>query len=122
VSRFFTPAEQACRCGCGLLLQIDFAEWLDKLRVEVERPLRLTSAARCAEYDAKVGGKGAHTTGRAADILAVSGEAKFAIVAAAMGLGAGGVGVGGTFVHVDRGLELTKFPRPMLWTYPPKKR
>jgi uncharacterized protein YcbK (DUF882 family) len=119
MSRFFNASEQRCRCGqCAGLLADDFAAWLDELREELARPLRLTSAYRCPEHDARVGGKGPHTTGRAADIAAVASSEKHAIAKAALALGALGVGVGATFVHVDRIEPGGKFPRPGLWTYP----
>ena len=121
--RYFTSAELACRCGqCEPGIQPEFVVWLDRLREAVGRPLKLTSAYRCPAHDAAVGGNGPHTTGLAVDIEAVLAVTRHSVVTAALALGAHGVGVAKTFVHIDRirpgGLQ---YPRPALWTYPPKE-
>jgi len=62
---YFTPAEIACRCGCGELwpgsgeMPDSFHEAMDalqELRELLGRPIRLNSAHRCADHNAAVGG------------------------------------------------------------------
>ena len=68
----FAAAELACKCGCGMLPKQDFMDKVETLRVKLGRPLRVSSAARCPEHNAKVAARGLtgpHTTGRAIDLL-----------------------------------------------------
>ena len=111
-----TDPKLACSCGCGLLPQQDALERLQRVRDRVGFPLRISSGARCPEYNAKVsstGRTGPHTTGRAFDV-AVSGAQAVAFVHAAIEEGFTGIGVqqkgGGRFIHVD---ELA----PRMWSY-----
>jgi uncharacterized protein YcbK (DUF882 family) len=121
-TRWFSDAELACRCqrpSCKVNgIDPAFGAWLDRLREALAHPLTLTSAYRCPEHDSSVSGKGAHTAGKAADIVAISGSAKHEIVGAALTLGATGIGVGSTFVHADIIKPGGKYPRPVIWTYP----
>lgn len=119
ISKWFSPAELACKCGqCAPGIVGEFVVWLDSLRAAVARPLTLTSAYRCPDHDRKVGGKGPHTTGRAADVRAITSAEKHELVGAALALGAKGVGVGATFIHVDLIVPGGKYPRPAIWSYP----
>ncbi len=57
--KYFEDHEFACKCGCGLGVQdVDPAllMLLDALREGVGEPMRINSAVRCAQHNARVGG------------------------------------------------------------------
>lgn len=119
----FTNAELACGCGCGLLPKQDFMERIEKLRIQFGKPMRVTSAARCPEYNAKVshtGLTGPHTTGRAIDLGLDRGDA-YAVLRLALIAGFTGIGVAqkgaGRFLHLDDLLQEEGQPRPTIWSY-----
>ena len=143
ISPHLTTGEIACKCGCGYGL--DPADVPDRLPIRFEgirslvnRPLWITSGARCEEHNEAEGGKenSAHlrilaldlavSGGRdrieliVADILAAAVEADALeqtdaeylyreILAAVRGLG-----VARGFIHTDIDDDL---PRPAAWSY-----
>ena len=130
----FTDKELMCGCGClDCYMQADFMETLEKIRVEMNRPLKLSSAKRCAKHNAAVsstGANGPHTDhgdgGQAVDIL-ISGADALRLVEVAKKFGMTGIGVkqngpvGKRYIHCDNlGAKYTKLtggPRPWLWSY-----
>lgn len=126
----FTTEEFACKCGCGFGSQeadISFLliGTLNLMREVYRKPMMVTSGARCAEYNKKVGGTplSAHlpnpTTGQceAADIFVGSDEDRLGLVRLSMRYGFSRIGLAPTFVHVD---VSTSLPSPRLWLYPPR--
>jgi len=66
----FDRAEFACRCGCGFdTVDYELLTHLEYERAHFGRPIIITSGARCAEYNRRVGGaeRSQHVLGRAAD-------------------------------------------------------
>ena len=67
----FKPDEFACKCGCGFD-DIDplLVSTLQRLRDEVQRPVRVNSGCRCKSHNAAVKGapNSQHMQGKAADI------------------------------------------------------
>jgi len=130
----FSDKELMCGCGClDCYMQADFMESLEKIRVEMNRPLKLSSAKRCAKHNAAVSSTGAHGPhtdhgdgGQAVDIL-ISGADALRLVEVARKYGMTGIGVkqngpaGKRFIHCDNlGIEYTKKsggPRPWVWSY-----
>ncbi|VAX24850.1 hypothetical protein MNBD_NITROSPINAE03-2037 [hydrothermal vent metagenome] len=102
---FFKMDEFTCGCGCGRN-EIDpgFVAILDKIRMTYyDRPLIVTSGYRCPEWDEKVGGKGNHPTGSAADLLVSKGMNMYDFMQACFAMGIPRVVVyrGKPHVHVD---------------------
>jgi len=119
----FSDAELSCGCGCGMLPKQDFMERIETLRLAYGKPLRVTSAARCPEYNAKVsstGRTGPHTTGRAIDFAVERGDAH---LLASLAFASGFTGIGfqqkgsGRFLHVDELPNKPGQPRPTVWSY-----
>jgi zinc D-Ala-D-Ala carboxypeptidase len=51
----FSTAELQCKCGCGLAqFQTGFLQALETIRTAYGRPMRITSACRCADHNARV--------------------------------------------------------------------
>ena len=116
-SVYFSEDELKCKCGCGLNnMQEETLLELDRLRAAMGKPLVITSGSRCAEWNAKQGGKpnSAHLVGKAADIAVSSGSFRWSLVEAAYTLGFKRIGVGNHFVHVDTDQHL---PQRVMWTY-----
>lgn len=121
-SRFFSNDELKCKhCGSNKMDQ-DFLNWLDKVREEYGKPMKLSSAYRCPEHNAKVsstGRNGPHTTGKAVDVL-VSGKDAHALTMIALKKGATGLGVRQNGAHDGRFLHLDCLQgptRPWVWNY-----
>lgn len=119
----FSKSELACKCGCGMLPAQDFMDKIEALRVRVGFPMKVTSAARCPDHNAKVSGTGRtgpHTTGRAIDLGVSHGQA-YAVLSAAILAGFSGLGVnqkgGGRFIHIDDLPDAPGQPRPTVWSY-----
>ena len=72
LSKHFSRAEFACKCGKCRPIAIDYEliNILEHLRVLWGSPIKITSGYRCTQHNAKVGGArtSMHLTGKAADI------------------------------------------------------
>lgn len=101
--KFFTIPEMECKCGCGLLPTPEFMVALDALREKLGKPMKVTSGARCAVHNAKVGGssRSKHLEGIAVDIAGNSAkQAKILKLAIESG-SFHGIGIAKTFIHLD---------------------
>jgi len=129
-TKHFTDKELMCKCGCGdCEMDEGFMEILEKIRIEMKRPLYLSSSKRCSLHNqatSSTGEHGPHTFGQAVDIL-ISGADALRLVEVARKHGMTGIGVkqngpvGKRFIHCDNlGIEYTKStggPRPWVWSY-----
>lgn len=106
----FTPRELACKCpvrGWGYCAGEYFHDYrflnaLEALRLRVGHPLPISSARRCPQYNAMVGGAplSQHKLALAVDIP-VAGERAKRLVKEAAFVGFRGIGFGVGFVHLD---------------------
>jgi zinc D-Ala-D-Ala carboxypeptidase len=115
----FSKDELSCRCGCGLAqFQPGFLDRLEELRAAYGKPMRITSACRCASHNARVSPqaplKSLHIgdketrpghKGTLAVDVAVAGADKGGIVAEAWRRG-WSVGWNKAFVHLDRRVDI----------------
>lgn len=117
-SKYFKDAEfHRCSPPCSIEdMEQSFLDWLDDVREEAGIPLVLNCAYRSVEYDKSKGraGNSAHTLGVAVDIRCNSSSNRYKIIAAALKLGASRIGVGHTFVHLDRSHIHTQ---NVIWDY-----
>lgn len=94
------------------------------LRENLGFPLRISSAFRSPEHNARVGGssRSAHLVGKAVDI-AISGDDAYKLVRMALLFGFSGIGImqrgdfRSRFVHLDGLDEAPDVPRPAIWSY-----
>jgi len=88
-------------------------EQLEKIRAEMNRPLRISSGYRCERVNRKVGGVGnsMHLTGEAVDIAYNSIPDALKLVDVGINAGFTRIGLGGGFIHFD--LKPTK----TVWIY-----
>ena len=124
----FTDQELMCGCGClDCYMQADFMKSLEKIRVEMNRPLKLSSAKRCSSHNQAVSSTGAHGPhtdhgdgGQAVDIL-ISGSDALRLMEVARKYGMSGIGVKQSgknrFIHLDNLGNATGQPRPWVWSY-----
>ncbi len=91
---FFMPGEVGCKCGCGMLPRNILLEKLTEVRHEYNDIMIVTSAARCATHNRRIGGAAdsAHVHGLAADVLVHTKNAR-RLLQIAMNAGFLGVGV-----------------------------
>ncbi len=112
----FSPRELACRCRgqfCDGAYWHDpeFLDALEKLRGAVGGPLVINSGHRCRGWNAKMGGAEHSMHKQIAVDIALDGHDRFALLAAAESLGFTGIGLGRSFLHLDRRA------RPARWYY-----
>ena len=122
LSDHFDTDEFACHCGCGYGSNVDdidsrLVSLLEDIREDVNRPVKIASGVRCFQHNRSVGGvtSSAHTRGRAADIAICGGAERYSVLSAAVMNGAMGIGVAGTFIHVD--VDDADLRRPAAWAY-----
>jgi len=102
LSAHFDRSEFACACGCGFdTVDTELLDALEALRAHFERPVRITSGARCAKYNAEVGGSpnSQHLIGRAADVVVDHIEPE--LVHEYFRDHPGGLGSYSNFTHID---------------------
>lgn len=109
----FEKCHPSCRmsqCNSESLLR------LDRAREIAGVPFVLSSAYRSEQYDKAKGrsGKGAHTKGKAFDILCPNSSHRFCIVFGALAAGFTRIGISNTFVHIDDDSSLSN---PLIWLY-----
>ena len=113
----FTREEMACRCGCGAdEMQPEFIQRLQATRTIMGLSMSMTSAMRCPEHNASVGGvdSSAHVDGWAGDVRADTSGYRAALISAAIKAGFNRIGIAQTFVHLD--CDPTKIPH-VTWVY-----
>ncbi len=107
--KYFTDEELACKCGkCDTKMSPELITQLIALREHAAFPFIITSAARCNEYNKKVGGypKSRHLKGKAVDIK-VNSNRTYELLGLLKRYGFNGVGVSQKgdfskrFIHVD---------------------
>ena len=120
VSRYFDKKELICQCGCETCeMQPHFLEALDQLREDWGKPIVLSSAYRCPDYNDKIsssGRDGSHVLGVAADIR-IDRKNAYELLKLAIprfnGIGINQKGTG-RFIHLDL---KTGNLRPTIWSY-----
>ena len=130
ITKNFSVAEMKCHCGCGEdSMDMDFMDILQNIREDMNRPLKISSAVRCATHNSNVsstGKTGPHvprTEGtKAADIIIAGADAlRFIDTARKHGISGVGISQRGDhakrFVHIDTLSADDGHPRPTVWTY-----
>jgi uncharacterized protein YcbK (DUF882 family) len=119
---YFSEDELRCKCGCGdLKFDERFLSILNAIRHDINIPLPVSSGYRCANHpiEAKKFSPGAHTTGKAADLL-VFGDKAYDLVQIAMKHGIKRIGVSQKghknkrFIHLDADDSRIS---PVIWSY-----
>lgn len=117
--------EWACKGTGAILVETEFLDLVERLRMIHGRPLNFTSGYRTPAYNAAVsttGLTGPHTTGRAIDVR-IYGIRAYDLVRQAFTLGFTGIGLSqkgpqaGRFIHLDTVDHSPTSPRPWVWSY-----
>lgn len=114
--KHFVPKEFACRCGCGLMnVHWQLVTALDMARDRIGQPMVITSACRCSEHNARIGGMpdSAHLAGLAVDISCTNSWYRFKLIDVCMALFPR-IGIAWNFVHAD--MDPDK-PQDVMWRY-----
>lgn len=94
-----------------------FLDALEDLRAKAgHRPLVITSAHRCPQWNAAVGGAPLSQHKTLAVDIALAGQDRFRLLSAARAAGFTGFGLARSFIHLD-----TR-PSPARWFYPGSER
>lgn len=112
--RYFQLKDFACKHTGKNEIKESFVLRLDEAREKAGIPFVITSGYRDKSHpvEARKRKGGMHTKGIAADILANDGVTKRKIVAVALEMGFGGIGVGKNFIHLD-----DRETTPVIWGY-----
>ena len=126
ITKNFSTNEMMCHCGCkDSDMDEDFMKILQHIREEMQRPLAISSAARCSSWNEQVsstGKNGPHVFRKAADIL-ISGADAMRLFDIARKHGISGIGLsqkgnhGKRLIHLDVLSADDGHPRPTVWTY-----
>lgn len=108
-SPHFIWGELECKCGCGsAYISPEALDKLERLRVYIDTPLYINSAARCPIHNAKVGGaplsqhRSAPNMPSTAFDISINNIDKGVLIASAKFIGFNGLGINyKSFVHVD---------------------
>lgn len=112
--KHFTINEFDCQYSGENEMKDAFLQKIDQLRHLCNFPFVITSGYRSADHpiEAEKDTPGTHAQGIAADIQALSGDQKYILVKNAMLIGFSGIGIAGSFIHVD-----IRATTPVIWTY-----
>jgi len=120
---YFRAKELTCKCGCNAVeFDLAFLATLNAIREECGFSLPLSSAYRCPQNptEARKSKLGAHTTGKAVDVLCM-GEKALEVIRVAQKHGIERIGIqqkgSGRFIHLDVCTEEDGFPSPAIWSY-----
>lgn len=124
---YFSLEELKCHCGecksTGNEMDNQFMQQMVVIRQQLNIPLIVSSAYRCAAYNNKISTSsyhGAHTLGKAIDLSVRGGEA-ISVLKEALSLNITGIGVRQKgeprFIHLDSCTSQDGLPRPMIWSY-----
>ncbi len=111
----FSKQELACP-HCGVMgMDREFLEILETVRKEYGKPMRLNSAFRCFDYNAKIGAKksSSHCFGLAVDIAVSGSRQRFELIRHLL-KHVSRIGIGDGFVHADH--DPVK-DQNVIWTY-----
>tara|TARA_R110002012_G_scaffold86272_1_gene214427 strand:- start:5000 stop:5368 length:369 start_codon:yes stop_codon:yes gene_type:complete len=120
--KYFEERELTCRhCGKSGMNKY-FMTGIETLREAVDFPFIISSAYRCPDHpiEASKSSPGAHTSGRAMDIVC-RGKDAHKLLQEAMKMGFSGIGVSqkgdSRFIHLDDLEDSSNRPRPWIWSY-----
>ena len=110
----FTAEEFACKHTGEHGIQKHVVDKIQALRDMVGRPLTISSAYRSPTHpiEAKKSTPGTHAQGLAVDIKVSSGAERYELIQCGLLLGATGIGVNKTFIHLD-----WRKTTPVAWEY-----
>jgi len=113
--RYFSPDEVADTETGEVKLYLPFGQKMDALRKVYGAPIHVTSWYRTPDHDRRIGGKGNHTGGWAADVLVSD---RYRLLKHAFEMGFYGIGVHRNFVHLDMNETYNDAgKRPACWGY-----
>ncbi len=118
--KHFRAEEFVCR-HCGeVVIDGSLVELAEQVRQILHKPIVITSAYRCPEYNAAIGGvkNSAHTRGYALDVKCFGSKDRAELVNLLFDLGIERIGIAQSFVHFD--IDPDK-PSPRLWLYGRRK-
>ena len=115
LSPHFTFDELKCPCCGKATMDPRFMIMLESLRVQFDKPIKINSAFRCPDYNAKLADHSPtskHLIGCAADIAVSASDDRYKLLSLAFNIGFNGIGIGKNFIHVDSRLDARR-----VWVY-----
>lgn len=103
ITPHFKKAELACPCCGKFNMPKEMLDFIERVRNNYGRPMKINSAVRCPMHNAKVKGKpsSAHLLGLAIDVHCVDARFRKELIVAATLAGVKGLGLAKTFLHLD---------------------
>jgi len=115
ITEHFAKSELMCPCCGECEMDADFMGYLEKLRIEMDKPMIVASGYRCEKHNKECGGKDSskHLIGQAVDIHVPDSTFRYLLIENAIFYQFFGIGIGKTFVHIDGRED----DNPVCWTY-----
>ena len=112
--KYFKLSEFNCTHTGENRMEPEFLEKLDNLRDYCGFPFVITSGYRSPSHPLEAVKEipGTHAQGIAADIKMTNSAHRYSLIKAALDHGFTGIGIAGTFIHLD-----TRGTAPVVWTY-----
>jgi|TARA_R110000765_G_C18486976_1_gene553419 zinc D-Ala-D-Ala carboxypeptidase len=117
ITRNFSEAEFACKCGCGLQnINIGLVKDLQETRSDYGCAMTVVSGLRCPTWNKACGGSknSSHLTGLAVDIYMDDSVLRHRLIRTILEKGWMRIGISKAFVHLDIDYAKTN---PVIWTY-----
>ena len=126
-NKYFSHKELKCKHTGENKFDTEFLELLTKIRIECDFPFAISSAYRSPQHpiEMRKSRAGAHTSGKAVDILC-RGENAVKLVSVAIAFGITRIGIqqkgSGRFIHIDACTqddfpEIENYPEETIWSY-----
>ena len=126
-NKYFSHKELKCKHTGENKFDPDFLDLLTKIRIECDFPFAISSAYRSPQHpiEMRKSRAGAHTSGKAVDILC-RGENAVKLVSVAIAFGITRIGIqqkgSGRFIHIDACTqddfpEIENYPEETIWSY-----
>jgi len=114
--QFFWPYEFICPHCNAVKIDSRVVLIVNELRQSLNKPVIITSAYRCPDYNKQIGGakNSAHMKGLALDIAIPNSNYRFKVLEFLFKKGIRRIGIGKTFIHFDIDDTL---PHPVVWHY-----
>jgi uncharacterized protein YcbK (DUF882 family) len=115
--KYFIDSEFECPCCPGQhLISQELVSKLDSARIELCRPIVITSGYRCIHHNIDVGGliSSSHRRGLAVDIRCLTSGYRYRLIQALLAVGIKRIGIREDFIHVD--IDPKKDPE-VIWVY-----
>lgn len=121
--RNFKPSEFVCPHCKQLKIDPRIVKIIQYIRDKYNKPITVTSAYRCPEYNSQIGGvpNSAHVRGYALDISCTTSQDRYRLLNILLNMGLPRIGIASNFIHIDIDPDKYEKTGNVIWTYGKKQ-